>query len=173
MDNRFIIPLNGLAAGENRFFWHVGKEFFDGFDNTEVLESQLDIEVVAEKSGRYIGIDCAVHGCVVVECDRCMEDLEMPVDVDIMLSVKFSDSGSSDEVSDNDREVIFVPADDTDLDLGQIVYDYVCTSLPMQRMHEDGECNPDALRYLGTKETSDVVSPSDGNPFSALKGMFE
>ena len=67
MDDRFIIPLNGLTAGENKFFWHAGKEFFDSFENTEVLDAQLDIDVRVEKSGRYVGVDCYVRDC---NCSR-------------------------------------------------------------------------------------------------------
>ena len=92
MNDKFIIPLNGLAAGETRFSWHAGKEFFDSFENSEILDAQLDIEVRVEKSGRYIGVDCFVTGKVVVECDRCLEELEMPVDLEVLLSVKFGES---------------------------------------------------------------------------------
>ena len=102
MDNEFIIPLNGLTAGENRFFWKAGKEFFEGYENTEVLDAQLDIEVSAEKSGRYIGVDCDIRGWLVVECDRCLEDLNMPIDVTVRLSVKFGEADSSEEIQEGE-----------------------------------------------------------------------
>lgn len=173
MNDRFIIPLNGLTAGENKFFWQAGKEFFDSFENSEILDAQLDIETCVEKSGRYIGVDCGVSGKVVVECDRCLEDLEMPVELDIRLSVKFGDADSSDEVQDGDREVIFIPVENTELDMKQVVYDYVCLSLPLQRVHEDGECNPDAIKYLDGQEVTAISEETDKNPFAALKGLFD
>ena len=98
MNDNFIIPLNGLAAGENRFSWHAGKEFFEAFDNTEILDAELDVKAYAEKSGRYVGVDCEVNGNVTVECDRCLGDLVMPIDVEILLSVKFGDEESFHEV---------------------------------------------------------------------------
>ena len=174
MDSEFVIPLNGLTAGENRFFWKAGKEFFEGYDNAEVLDAQLDIEVSAEKSGRYIGVDCDINGWLVVECDRCLEDLKMPVDVEVRLSVKFGEVDSSEEILDGEREVIFIPVDNVELDMSQIVYDYVCTSLPLQRVHEGGECNPETIRYYsasGDSETSEEVAGD--NPFAALKSLFD
>ena len=174
MDNKFIIPLNGLAAGESRFSWHAGKEFFEEFGNTEILAADIDIEVVAEKSGRYLGIDCEVDGKVTVECDRCLEDLDIMIGTDIMLSVKYGSEENSDDHQEGEREVLFVPQDEAELDLSQIIYDYVCLSLPMQRVHEDGGCNPEAMRYYAAGEVEALEEPEQqGNPFAALKDMFK
>ena len=106
MNDKFIIPLNGLAAGETRFSWQAGKEFFDSFENSEILDAHLDTDVRVEKSGRYIGVDCDVRGEIKVECDRCLDELELPVDVEIMLSVKYGDEESSDEPQEGERELI-------------------------------------------------------------------
>ena len=172
MNGNFIIPLNGLATGKNEYSWKVGKEFFESFDNTEIIDAELDASVVIEKSGRYVGVDCEVDGQVTVECDRCLDELDMPVDVEIRLSVKYGDEESSDEVQDGEREVIFVPEDGAELDMSQIIYDYVCLSLPMQRVHEDGECNPQALKHLGISDREDDGDVAAESPFAALKNLF-
>lgn len=172
MNDNFIIPLNGLASGENRFSWHAGKEFFEAFENTEILDADLDIDVVVEKSGRYVGVDCAVDGSVTVACDRCLEDLMMPIGTDIMLSVKFGDEEASEDHQEGEREIVFVPEGDAEMDLGQVIYDYVCLALPMQRHHNDGGCNPDAVRYLSDGDAVSVSKETD-NPFAALKELMK
>ena len=172
MNERFIIPLNGLTAGENVFSWQAGKEFFDIFENTEILDARLDADVRVEKSGRYIGVDCDVRGKVTVECDRCLDELDMPVDVEIRLSVKYGSEESTEEPQPGEREVVFVPETDAELDISQIIYDYVCLSLPMQRTHEPGGCNPEVMKYYDIPEGSDVSVEEGENPFSALKDMF-
>ena len=173
MEDKFIIPLNGLASGESRFFWHAGKEFFDSYDNSEILAADIDIEVVVEKSGRYLGIDCDIEGSVSVECDRCLEDLDIPVGTQVKLSVKYGSEENSENHQEGEREIIFIPADDAELDLSQIIYDYVCVSLPMQRMHEPGECNPEAMKYYSASPGHDIFNEEEEmNPFAALKDMF-
>ena len=172
MNDIFSIPLNGLAAGETRFSWHAGKEFFDSFENTEILDADIDIEVRAEKSGRYLGVDCEVEGSVVVECDRCLEDLEMPVDAHIALSVKYGDQENQEEHQEGEREIIFIPEDSAELDMSQVIYDYVCLALPMQRVHDEGECNPEALKYYDAPKAASAES-EQANPFAALKDMFK
>ena len=154
------------------FFWKAGKEFFDSFENSEVLDAHLDADVRVEKSGRYIGVDCDVTGRVTVECDRCLDELDMPIDVEIRLSVKYGSEDGSDEQS-SDREIVFIPETDAELDMSQIIYDYVCLSLPMQRVHEEGSCNPEAMKYFCHPEGVEEETGECGNsPFSALKDMF-
>ena len=174
MNERFTIPLNGLAAGENRFFWQADKEFFEIFENTEILDAHMDVDVVVVKSGRYVGVDCSVKGKVTVECDRCLDDLDVPVDVEVRLSVKYGAMESSEEPQQGDREVVIVPDADAELDMSQIIYDYVCLSLPMQRVHEPGGCNPAAMKYYSMPEGFDVFNEEkEMNPFSVLKDMFD
>ena len=174
MNENFIIPLNGLTAGKNEFFLHAGKEFFDSFENEEIFDADLQIRILVEKSGRYIGVDCDIEGYLTVECDRCLDMVEMPIDEQVRLSVKFGEQEDSEMSQDAEREVIFVKNDDAQLDMSQIVYDYSCLALPMQRTHEDGECNPDAMKYYGTSEASDVQSEDETlNPFATLKNMFK
>ena len=173
MNDKFIIPLNGLAAGMTEFSWQAGKEFFDSFENSEILDAHLDADVRVEKSGRYIGVDCDVRGEVTVECDRCLDELDMPVDVEIRLSVKYGSEESSEDPQQGEREVIFIPETDAEMDMSQIIYDYVCLSLPMQRMHDEGECDPEVMKRYGAPLESEVSQEEGQNPFSALKGMFQ
>ena len=174
MNENFIIPLNGLTAGKNEFFLHAGKEFFDSFDNEEIFDADLQIRVLVEKSGRYIGVDCDIEGEVTVECDRCLEMLDMPIDTQVRLTVKFGDEQASELGQDADREVIFVKEDEAQLDMSQIVYDYTCLALPMQRTHGPGRCNPDAMKYYSMSESCDFFKEDETvNPFATLKNMFK
>ena len=173
MDDKFIIPLNGLAAGESRFSWSAGKEFFDSFENSEILDAELNIEVRVEKSGRYLGVDCEVEGQVTVDCDRCLDELVMPIDSAIALSVKYGSEENGEEHQEGEREIVFIPEDSAELDLGQVIYDYVCLSLPMQRVHEPGGCNPAAMKCYGAPIGSETSETDESaNPFAALKDMF-
>ncbi len=170
MGENFTIPLNGLAAGETVFSWHADKEFFERFDNSEILQAQFDARASVEKSGQYIGVDCNVQGQVTVECDRCLGELVLPVDVKIMLSVKYGENEVSDDLSEGEREVVAVSADSAELDMAQIIYDYVCLSLPMQRVHAPGGCDPAAMKYLEGGDAQDGEAAD--SPFGMLKDLL-
>jgi len=171
MKDDFIVPLNGLTQGRTKFRWSVGKEFFERFENSEILDAGLDIEVDVEKSGRFIGVDCEIDGDVTVTCDRCLGDLRLPVSTGFALSVKFGDPGSAGE-AEGEREIVVLPVTDADLDLSQTVYDYICLSLPVQRVHEEGGCDPDTVRFLSSENDEEPVQKDSSTPFAGLKDLL-
>ncbi|MCI1640559.1 MAG: YceD family protein [Bacteroidales bacterium] len=171
MKGDFIFPLNGLAPGENKFHRSAGKEFFCSFGNSEILDACLSVDIVILKSECDMTVSCEIGGKVTVLCDRCMERLELPVSETIRLCVKYGDGiKSGDEFTAEGYEIVYIPESDSDLDLRQIIYDYVCLSLPLRKVHNPGECNPQALKYLNFEDGED--SESGSNPFLKLKDIL-
>lgn len=123
----FSIPVNILKAGRNQYKWHADGEFFGIFENSEIKDADLDIDVCVVYDDYSIEVSCRITGSVVVVCDRCLEDLTLSVDTG------FED----DEFEDADV-----------VDLRQDIYDYVCISLPMVRTHPEGECNQETTKFL-------------------------
>lgn len=181
MNEEFLIPLNGLSAGKLNFQWHVGKEFFVGFGDSDIIDADISAAVTVEKSGNYIGVDCHLNGVLTVPCDRCLEDLDIPVSETVRLSVKFGNEPSDPAVADmteDEREVVYLPVDEASMDMAQVIFDYSMLAIPLQRVHPDGECNPEAIKYLASErdfEEDRETAPqnSENNPFAALKGLFD
>ena len=154
--NPFVIHLNDWAAGERKFLSHAGLEFFQKFGNTEILDADVNVEVTAEKKGPH-KVEAVLHlqGTVTVPCDRCLDPLSLPVDAE-----------PSEVLTPGETEV--------DWDLSQAVYDYICLSLPLQKVHPEGECNPDTVRFLSHMEREDEEAEAEANsPFAALKGLLD
>ena len=142
----FIVPLSDLPSGKTLFRWHAEGQFFSAFENSEILDADLVVGVKVEKSGRFSGVDLDVEGTVVVECDRCLGDLELPVSVHPSFSIKFGEApGVPSSAYEGEREILVLSESDADLDLRQVIYDYVCTSLPLTRVHPEGECDPETV----------------------------
>lgn len=123
----FVVKLLGLKPGVSVFDWHAGREFFELFGNCEILDADIDVSAELHYRGLSADVSCQLSGSVTVACDRCLEDLELAVET----------SFEQDYVLEG-----------TELDISQDVYDYVCISLPLQRVHADGECNEETTKYL-------------------------
>ena len=179
MKDAFIIPLNGLKQGRTRFSWKAGAEFFRNFDNKDIKDAEILVDVEVEKSGTYLGIDAVVSGKLTVACDRCGADVSLPVRSRISQSIKFGAepvSGEEIVVSEEDeRETVYRPEDGGELDMSQTVYDFACLALPMKKVHPDGECDPVALRFLSGEDFVPEERNEDKaeSPFAVLKGLFD
>ena len=166
----FVVKLTSLAPGKSHFSWHAGPEFFEIFGNQEILDADLEVTADVHNHGLTADAACVITGSVTVACDRCLEELELPVDTGFKLSVKFGEGAETADAGD--REIVMIPEGSQELDLSQFVYDYTCISLPMRRVHPEGECNPEALKYLSTEESAGDA-PSAGSPFAALKDILK
>lgn len=166
----FIIPVNGPAPGKTVFEWSAGKAFFEDFGNGEILDADLRIKAVSEKSGRSLAVDCRITGSLTVMCDRCLSEMEMPVDTLIPLSVRFGTPDTDEDRSDDGREMIFLDPCDTEFDLSQTIYDYSCLALPIRRVHPDGKCDQAVAGRIG--KMPEEAALEEHNPFAALKGVF-
>lgn len=123
----FVVTLSGLAYGKTRFEWRSGAEFFEYFENDEILAADIEVSAMLNNHGVTVDVACEIKGSVTVSCDRCLEDLEIGVEC------------SFEETCTPDSE---------ELDLRQDIYDYILTSLPLQRVHPDGDCNSETTKYL-------------------------
>ena len=126
----FVIPLSGLTQGGTQFKWRADGKFFGNSGNSEILDADLEVDVHVEKASRFFGVDCTIAGKVTVLCDRCLEELELPVDTGFKLSVKFGESAETADAGD--REIVMIPDGSSELDLSQFVYDYTCIGKEMQ-----------------------------------------
>jgi len=164
------IPLDGLKAGKNEFSWQVGKEFFGSFENSEILDANLDVKAIAVKGAGRLDIDLKIEGSVTVECDRCLDELVVPVGQTVLLRVKSGEDPGMEQPLEDEREIQWNGVEESSFDLSQTVYDYACLSVPMHHVHPEGECNPAAMEHLGKSESEN--EPMD-SPFAALKGLLK
>ncbi len=165
----FLIPIKGLSTGKHKYSFMLDTEFFSRFDDSLVSEANLTADIVLEKQPLWIGVTGKVAGEVVTECDRCLDELKLPLKTDVRLIVKFA---RTDGEEDNDEVMILEP-DEAELNLEQFFYDYVCLALPLQKVHPKGECNSEMAKKLETLSMRVVCKEkSKDSPFGKLKDLL-
>lgn len=151
---RYSIAFRGLGPGVHDFRFEVDKAFFEAFGSTEIKNGACGVDVRLERSEYQMTLDVCVHGSVVVACDRCLEDCDIPVAFEGRLVVKFSD-----EPREYDGEVLWLLPVENEVDLSQYIYESVVLSLPYQRVHPEGQCDPAMLerfRIISDEEFADI-----------------
>lgn len=164
--NRYTIPFKGLKCGSHAFEFSVDRSLFEAYEASEILDGDCQVKVLLERSQTQLAIDVEIHGEVVVACDRCLEDCPLPIDYEGRLLVKFAD-----QTPEYDGEVLWLSPAESEVDLTQYIYESVILSLPYQRVHAEGECNPEMMkrfRIVSSEEFASIEAQAEQEEEGAM-----
>ncbi len=153
------LKIKTLPFGTHAVECHVDESFFNTDEQTEVRRADVDVTLeVARKSETTYHLEIACRGTLTIPCDRCLDDLDLPVDVDYRLNVEQMGT----ELDDSNEELLIVPSEWRELDTAPIVRDTVLLTIPMTHCHENEEdCNPDMLDMLDSHRVEAVPEDDD------------
>lgn len=143
-ENLLYINLAQAAKDGKRLTVRLDESFFAGLGQEEISDGDVQAEISVRASAADIyDIDLHLTGTVTVMCDRCLEPLDLRIDTHDSLQAK---DGAPE---DNDApELLYTEGAEPGVDLSWGVYEIIETSLPIQRMHTEGECNPEMTGYI-------------------------
>jgi uncharacterized metal-binding protein YceD (DUF177 family) len=157
---QFTLPLKGIGLGQQSFNYVIGKEFFEQFEDSEIENATIQAVINLNKQTRIIEIEFNFKGTVMVQCDRCLDDFDLPLDVNHKLYVKFG----KDETEETD-DMIVLSESEHEFNLAQSIYEFINLSLPIKKVHGTNKqgkslCNAEMLSKLSnyivdTKEKTD------------------
>jgi uncharacterized metal-binding protein YceD (DUF177 family) len=74
------IQFSGLKSGKYEFNYVLDGSFFEDFENEELQDGKVVFAVNLEKNDRLLMIKFTWKGTVKSVCDRCLGELEVPVE---------------------------------------------------------------------------------------------
>ena len=166
----YSIAYKGLKNGTHDFAFKVGGALFEAYGSAEIMGGDCDVEVKLDKSETQLVADVTIRGGVVVACDRCLEECRVPVDFEGRLLVKFSD-----EVREYDGEILWLLPGEDEVDLAQYIYESIVVSLPYQRVHPEGGCDPEMLRrfrIVSDEEFAEIEDRAGAEPDNTAWGKL-
>ena len=168
MDKACIIPVDRLDGGRTESRFRVGKEFFEGYGNEEILDADVLASASLKKENDRFLLDLKLEGEATVQCDRCLGDLAIGID-SFQRFVVMPGSGEDDGALDEDgREIVTLPLAEAALDVSQLVYDFTCLAIPLKKVHREGECDESTTAFL----SRDEEPAAEGSPFASLKDLL-
>ena len=153
---KYEISYSGLKDGEHLFDFEVGMDLMEDGVNGDLKDCSLKVNVHLQKSDTLLVFNFDIRGNVVLPCDRCLQDLEMEIEVAEKLYVKFgSEAGQESE------EVIILPRTEHKIDLSQYIYEFVVLGIPQKKVHDPEDCDPEIMKKIQeySPEVSEKVDP--------------
>jgi uncharacterized metal-binding protein YceD (DUF177 family) len=134
----FDIEFVKLKEGNHHFEFIVKYDFFKAFESSlSVQEIKVDIDFI--KRINMFTLDIILSGNINTECDRCLNDMQLPIHGEYQLLVKVTDS----ELEDED-DLIYISSTDFKINIAQHLFDYIYLSIPIKKTCHDigSKCNP-------------------------------
>ena len=163
------IDLKGLKDEETSLEFTLDDTYLEALDGADVKKGSLHVSVSIRKATGFFEFNFHTDGEIVIPCDRCLDDMTLPVDTDNCLIVKLGSVYSEED------DVIVVPENEGILDMTWFIYEFVALVIPIRHVHAPGKCNPamtQALEELSSDRSSDEESNQPIDPrWAKLKDL--
>ncbi len=144
----YNVAFKGLSQGKHIFDYEVDDKFFREFEGGLVDEGKVNVRLTLEKQSALMVLWFDLKGTIKVQCDRCLEMYDQPIESQDRIFVKFGEK----EFNEGD-DVIWVSTNDYQLNMAQLIYEYIGLAIPIKRIHPDDEngnstCDPEMIEKL-------------------------
>lgn len=175
----YNIPYVGLKLGIHKFSYTIEEKFFEAYTDIEEIEkAEIIVDLIFNKKSSHFELDFNIHGYIFTACDRCLNNYPQELLDEFKIFVKLT---HEEELESEDPNVVFLSRNKTQLELKQLIYEFIQLSIPIQRICDTvpGKtkyCNLDTLKHINKHEATALEEEEDNNEdidprWSALKNI--
>lgn len=146
---QFRIPFAGLKAGNHKYHFHIDKEFLAHYNFPEIDDIAAELDFSLDKQATILTLGFELEGKVKTLCDRCGDELYLPIYSNQELFIKFGP-----EAREESEKIIIIPATETEIDISQFIYEFITFAIPLKKLHPEGKCNEETLKKLNEIKTA-------------------
>ncbi|HRF69261.1 MAG TPA: DUF177 domain-containing protein [Muribaculum sp.] len=153
----YKLPLKSLSVGSHEFDYHLDKKFFEDMESADIHDADLNIHVTVVAKNDLYELTIDITGEITLLCDRCLDDLQWPVDTTYHIYVKYGA-----DYNDDSDELLEIPESDNYLNIAYMIYDTVALTIPIKHVHPLGKCNRAMSSLLKKHRAPGNISEEDG-----------
>ena len=105
-------------------------------DGDEVQKGKVKVNLTVKRSSMVFDMNFQLEGVVYVPCDRCLDDMDLPISAKNKLIVKFGK-----EYAEESDEIVIIPEAEGEINLAWFIYEFIALTIPMKHVHAPGKCN--------------------------------
>ena len=156
--SEYKIALIGLPDGTQTFEYQPDKNFFEAMESTDIRDAELTVRLDVTRRHEFYDLRFYIQGEITVGCDRCLDDMILPVDTVYNVAVRYGE-----RYNDDNDEVLEIPSSERYLDVAPLIYDTVALTIPISHSHADGECNEAMSELLASHRAKTIDTDADND----------
>lgn len=170
-NEQYSILFKCLKTGLHNFDFELDDRFFEYFENSDCLGGTFRINAELDKKDHLLSLCFSFSGSTMVICDRCLEELDIPLEFKSNLFVKFGP-----EEQETDADVIYLEQNEHILYLADYFMESIFLHLPIKRVHhKDAKgndiCNKSMIEKLNEHRSVEDNAETDPR-WDSLKNLI-
>lgn len=164
----------------------IDNQFFTNIDGDDIQKGKVKVNLTVKKLPMMFELNFVIEGTIMIPCDRCLDDMDLPVSTTNKLIVKLGK-----DYSEESDEIVVIPELEGIINLAWFIYEFIVLTIPIKHVHAPGKCNKSMTSKLKKHspksedgedfgaDTDDIVITDEGEEDSsdprwdALKGLIE
>lgn len=131
----YKIDLRGMREVNASFDLSADNEFFAHIDGPEVQKGKVQIALDVHRTVDVYEMEFTLDGVIVVNCDRCLDEMDLEVHTTGKLQVKLgADYGEQ-------GDVVIIPESEGVINVAWYIYEFIALAIPIKHVHAPGKCN--------------------------------
>ena len=156
----YKVDLKGSQPDVQEREYLLDNQFFANIDGEDIPKGKIRVLLTITKTGGMFTFDFKINGIAVIPCDRCLDDMEFPIETTNRLIVKFGK-----DYSEESDEIVVIPETEGVINLAWFLYEFAALAIPIKHIHAPGKCNKQMTSKL--KKHSAGSSDEESNEMEA------
>ncbi len=175
-NREFEIAWQGLKLGVHDYAFSIDSEFMKEHGAPEEYKDwHAEVKLKFDRQSSFFKLHFDIAGYLTAPCDRCGDDFQLELWDEFDLMVKLTGDTDDEEEGEEEADIAFIPRNETVLNIGKWIYEFVMLSVPLQKLHPDDPdgapgCNPEALKLLNQLSEQEEV-PTHNSIWKGLEAF--
>lgn len=174
--SEFDIEFVKLKIANHSFQYHIDNTFFEYFNNSDVLNADVEINVLLDRKENMLLLNIDGTGFLKMQCVRCLNDVSFNVKPSHKCIYHLNhENVNTDDKNPLDLDVIYLSSNEFKINIAQYVYESFLTQIPMVvhcELENDKSCDPKMLEKLNADSKDNKEKETDPR-WDALKKLID
>ena len=125
-----------MDVNVQEYEYSLENKFFADIDADEIQKGKVNVKLTVKKLSMMYELNFDLDGFIIVSCDRCLDEMNLPVKTSDRLIVKFGK-----EYTEESDEIVVIPEDEGVINVAWFLYEFIVLTIPIKHVHMPGKCN--------------------------------
>ncbi|MCC8146306.1 MAG: DUF177 domain-containing protein [Bacteroidales bacterium] len=152
----YKIDLKGMQQDTQEYEYLLDNQFFTDIDSEEIQKGKVKAFITVTKIQDMYDLNFRMEGVIKIPCDRCLDDMDLPIDTTAKLIVKLGK-----EYAEEGDDIVIVPESEGSINISWFMFEFIALTIPIKHSHGPGKCN----KQMSSKLKKHMVKSAEDDSF--------